>query len=148
MQKAIVLIGDECKKLRANDVISNFENGEWGVIVPENKEGRIAEVRYPLIGDDEARELLEKGYLVLIEDEEKEPPTSTQIGGSHYQHFKIQPIEFILQNELDFPTGNVIKYVCRHGFKNGKEDLEKAKHYIDLLIHEKYGNSNKASKDS
>jgi hypothetical protein len=30
--------------------------------------------------------------------------------------------------------GNVIKYVSRWKEKNGIKDLEKAKHYIDLLI--------------
>ena len=64
-----------------------------------------------------------------------------QVGGNHYTRFKIQPLEFTVANDLDFPTGNVIKYVCRHSFKNGKEDLEKAKHYIDILIEKHYKNS-------
>jgi len=62
----------------------------------------------------------------------------TQIGGNHYQNFKIQPVEFIMKNDLDFCQGNIIKYVCRHGFKDGIKDLEKVKHYIDLLIDFKY----------
>jgi len=63
-----------------------------------------------------------------------------QIGGNHYKdRFEIEPAEFILKNNLDFPTGSVIKYVLRHQFKNGKEDLEKAKHYIDMLIAKYYG---------
>lgn len=57
----------------------------------------------------------------------------TQIGGSHYKNFKIQPIEFIHANGLGFIEGNIIKYVCRHPHKGGPEDLKKAKHYIDLL---------------
>jgi len=65
-------------------------------------------------------------------------PLVSQIGGSHYKDMKIQPTEFILANSLGFCEGNVLKYVCRHGTKNGKEDLLKAKHYIDLLIAAKY----------
>jgi hypothetical protein len=65
-------------------------------------------------------------------------PLASQIGGNHYKDMKIQPTEFIMANELGFCEGNVIKYVCRHGAKNGKEDLLKAKHYIDLLIAAKY----------
>jgi len=57
-----------------------------------------------------------------------------QIGGNHYKRFKIQPIEFIILNNLNFPEGNVVKYVCRHKFKDGLKDLEKAKHYIEMLI--------------
>jgi hypothetical protein len=65
-------------------------------------------------------------------------PTDTQIGGTHYKNMPIQPIEFILKNNLGFIEGNVIKYVCRHEFKNGKQDIEKAIHYLQLLIENKY----------
>ena len=63
---------------------------------------------------------------------------STQIGGSHYNRMKIQPTEFIMANGLGFCEGNIIKYVCRYQFKNGKEDLLKARHYIDILLATKY----------
>lgn len=64
--------------------------------------------------------------------------TDMQIGGDHYRRFAIQPIEFITKNRLGFCEGNVVKYICRHPFKNGKEDLLKARHYIDLLIESAY----------
>ena len=53
----------------------------------------------------------------------------------HYD-FKIQPVEFILSNGLGFCEGNIIKYVSRWRLKNGREDLLKAKHYIDILLEE------------
>lgn len=59
-------------------------------------------------------------------------------GGEHYKKFKIQPAKFINANSLLFAEGNVIKYVCRHKYKNGKDDLEKAKHYIDMIIERDY----------
>lgn len=58
----------------------------------------------------------------------------TQVGGSHYKNFKIQPVEFIHQNGIGYMAGNVIKYVSRYREKNGIEDLKKARHYIDMLI--------------
>ena len=61
-----------------------------------------------------------------------------QIGGKHYQKFSIQPSKFVIENELLFPEGNVIKYVCRHRYKNGKEDLEKAVHFIEMIIERDY----------
>lgn len=61
-----------------------------------------------------------------------------QEGGTHYKDFAIQPIEFIHKNNIPFIEGNVIKYVMRHKYKNGIEDLKKAKHYIDLLIEQEY----------
>ena len=58
-----------------------------------------------------------------------------QVGGSHYQSLAIQPTEFILKNNLDFATGNVIKYVVRRKGDKAKraEDLQKAIHYIHIL---------------
>ena len=61
-----------------------------------------------------------------------------QIGGSHYQKFKIQPSKFVVDNKLLYPEGCVIKYIIRHGMKNGKEDLLKAKHFIDMIIERDY----------
>ena len=57
-----------------------------------------------------------------------------QIGGTHYKDMVIQPIEFILENNLGFVEGNVIKYIVRWHRKGGIEDLRKAIHYIELLI--------------
>jgi hypothetical protein len=57
-----------------------------------------------------------------------------QVGGNHYDKMKIQPITFIVDNEIPFIEGNIIKYVCRWKDKGGVEDLKKAKHYLDILI--------------
>lgn len=57
-----------------------------------------------------------------------------QIGGNHYRSMAIQPVEFIHRNHLGFIEGCIIKYICRYKSKNGFEDLEKIKHYVDLLI--------------
>ena len=64
-----------------------------------------------------------------------------QIGGNHYKKYKIQPVEFIIKNNIGFVEGNIIKYILRFKDKGGIADLEKAKHYIELLI-----DSSKSSK--
>ena len=61
-----------------------------------------------------------------------------QIGGSHYKDMKIQPSEFVNKNKLLFAEGNAIKYICRHAAKGEVQDLEKAKHYIDMIIERDY----------
>ena len=61
-------------------------------------------------------------------------PIDRQVGGNHYKDMAIQPVEFIEKNGLGFLEGCVIKRICRWQSKNGVEDLEKAKHEIDLLI--------------
>jgi len=57
-----------------------------------------------------------------------------QVAGDHYKSLAIQPVEFIHANGIGYFEGNVIKYVSRWRQKNGIADLEKAKHYIELLI--------------
>jgi len=85
--------------------------------------------------------------------EEKERPVSytssdttlnedSPISPKHYK-LTIQPIEFIIKNNLGYSEGNVIKYICRYKQKNGIEDLKKAKQYIDFLIDEIETKSNR-----
>lgn len=69
-------------------------------------------------------------------------PLNIQIAGGHYKSMKIQPVEYAHANNLDFFQGSVVKYVTRFRNKNGKQDLEKAKHFIDLLIKLEYGEDN------
>jgi hypothetical protein len=57
-----------------------------------------------------------------------------QIGGTHYKNMAIQPIEYIVKNNIPYIEGNVIKYISRWKQKNGIDDLRKARHYIDMLI--------------
>ena len=61
-----------------------------------------------------------------------------QVGGTHYRKMKIQPSKFVIENKLLFPEGNVIKYICRHKYKGGKEDLLKAIHFIEMIIERDY----------
>ena len=62
-----------------------------------------------------------------------------QIGGSHYQKYKIQPSKFVIENELLYPEGCAIKYIVRHRDKGEKQDLEKAIHFIEMIIERDYG---------
>ena len=58
----------------------------------------------------------------------------TQVGGDHYKKFKIQPVEYIHGNNIPFIEGCIIKYISRWRDKGGVADLNKAKHFINLLI--------------
>ena len=66
-----------------------------------------------------------------------EPPEQSSLdrqeGGEHYQ-LPIQPIEYIVKNNLPYREGNVIKYVTRHRGKNGAEDIKKAIHYLEMIL--------------
>lgn len=75
-----------------------------------------------------------KEEMAVMEAQTSKSALETQVGGNHYKDLKIQPIEFIYANNIPFCEANAIKYLCRWRNKNGKQDLLKARHYIDLLI--------------
>lgn len=58
----------------------------------------------------------------------------TQVGGSHYKKQKIQHWDYVLANNIPYMEAQIIKYVSRHRDKNGVQDLEKAKHFLEKLI--------------
>ncbi|QHJ81276.1 MAG: hypothetical protein [Caudoviricetes sp.] len=58
----------------------------------------------------------------------------TQVGGGHYKDMAIQPMEYSMKNGLDACQHTAIKYISRFRDKGGIQDLEKAKHCIDMLI--------------
>ena len=61
-----------------------------------------------------------------------------QIGGKHYKNMKIQPAEFINENKLLFAEGNAIKYICRHQSKGKADDIQKAIHYLEMILERDY----------
>lgn len=72
---------------------------------------------------------------IYFTDEELKTPSAlnSQVGGNHYA-MVIQPIEFIVKNDIPYREGNAIKYICRHKKKNGKQDIEKAIHYLQMIL--------------
>lgn len=63
-------------------------------------------------------------------------PTEIQVGGTHYQELEIQPIEYVIRNNLNPLAALIIKYITRAGRKGDaeayKEDLKKATHCIGI----------------
>jgi hypothetical protein len=60
-------------------------------------------------------------------------PMQTQVGGGHYRDLAIQPAEFWIRNQLPAGEGAVVKYLTRHRSKNGRQDVEKALHFVEML---------------
>lgn len=73
------------------------------------------------------------GSTALIKDD-TQSAFSTQVGGDHYKSMRIQPVEYILANDIGFAEGCAIKYLSRWKTKGGVDDLKKARHFIDMLI--------------
>lgn len=57
-----------------------------------------------------------------------------QVGGDHYKSLPIQPIEYILANQLGWCEGNIVKYITRWKTKGGVADIQKVIHYAEMLL--------------
>jgi len=105
------------------------EAGTWSLcwVTGDDAEDIVA---YRVIGTNQIQD------LVTRPEEKHNPanPLAVQVAGDHYKKLKIQPIEFIHANGIPFAEGSVIKYVTRWRDKGGIKDLEKARHFLDLLI--------------
>ena len=82
---------------------------------------------------------------ITMEEDEAFNALEKQVAGNHYKDQAIQPVEYIHANAIGYFEGNVIKYVSRWRNKNGIADLEKAKHYIELLIELETRNAGKTN---
>jgi len=61
-----------------------------------------------------------------------------QVDGNHYKNMVIQPTEYCQRNGLHFCESAVVKYVSRHRDKGGRKDLEKAIHFLEMLLEMEY----------
>lgn len=86
-------------------------------------------------------------YRISNTSQEKQEGNAlnVQIGGDHYKECKIQPVEFIEANGLGFLEGCCVKRLARHDKPtgNGRQDIEKAIHELQLLLQLRYGDENK-----
>ena len=53
---------------------------------------------------------------------------------AHYARRKMQAIEYIAINNLEWWEANVVKYIARYDAKDGLQDLYKARSYLDMKI--------------
>jgi hypothetical protein len=107
------------------------EDEAFGVIA--NMAAQLMAEKVPEDVDSLAAYLLRRGPIKQVF---KEAPSAlnTQVGGGHYKGMAIQPVKFLHANKIPFLEGSAIKYLCRWRDKGGIKDLEKAKHFIELLI--------------
>ena len=81
----------------------------------------------------------DKGFKKTGLQKEAMKATLKQVGGNHYKDCKVQPIEYIVGNDLTFCEGNAIKYITRHRRKGeGRRDIEKAIHYLEMILETEY----------
>ena len=91
--------------------------------------------------------IIERGWTVTTQSDgtlvgsigNVSTPLDTQVAGSHYKGYKIQPVEFIHANKIPFMEGCAIKYLIRHREKGGEQDIRKVIHYCQLILKLEYG---------
>ena len=66
------------------------------------------------------------------------PAHERQVGGDHYTQLGIQPADYAIANGFNYYECLVLRYLSRHRKKNGKQDLKKAIHCLELLIENEY----------
>ena len=57
-----------------------------------------------------------------------------QVGGTHYERLKIQPVKLFVQYNLNWFQGEAIKYPSRFPHKGGLNDLQKSVHIMDMAL--------------
>lgn len=67
-----------------------------------------------------------------------EAALARQVGGDHYKGDKIQHVEFVMANNIPYPEACAIKYIMRHRKKGKRQDLEKAIHYLQIVMEKEY----------
>ena len=91
----------------------------------------------PLTSDDD-EELLpyepNKNEIKVKWNENRPSDEPDKINPAHYQQGKIEVIDFILDQKMDYLTATIIKYTSRWRFKDGECDLKKARWFLDKLI--------------
>jgi len=65
------------------------------------------------------------------------------VSPDYYARYDIEPISFIMRNNIPYAEGNVIKYTLRHDMKGGAEDIDKAIRYLELIKEERYNAKSK-----
>lgn len=121
----IIDIQESLAENRRNVYITEDETRSW------SNEIEHVESEYT---NQEMIDRIEKAKSINGFVEEKLSASETQVAGNHYSKLKIQPMEYCLQNDLNYGQSNAIKYITRYKDKNGIEDLKKAIHCIELLI--------------
>ena len=107
-----------------HDALVSIYRGE-GLVPPLQESINVTSAKTVVDGSNNVEE---KNLLQKYSNQAK------QVGGDHYKQTTLQPWDVISAWSLDPWSANVVKYIQRFHRKNGKEDLQKALHYLEYLI--------------
>jgi hypothetical protein len=119
---------------------SYWYNDKIGEVFPVTKEWtRDWQVAGGVTGANHTFVEKSDGVIVEEEEEDKGSALDTQVGGDHYKDYKMQPMEIAYDYKLSPALAHCLPYILRYKKKNGKQDLEKAIHCLQLAIELEYG---------
>lgn len=122
----VTVVGDNVLYASISGIYVDFSWGVWDVNVP---------AMYPT-------SLIDRKYFQSLSTSTAivKSAFDTQEGGSHYSSKPdgYQPFQISKALDLNPVEHTVLKYLLRHREKNGKVDLLKAKHCLDILIEQEY----------
>jgi len=107
------------------------DEADWKVLWPKNV-FRPEDKLTPL--EQKQRQSFRDRNLQNLTPTPAQSARDIQVGGQHYKDKAMQPWDIIDAWELDFYAGSVLKYLLRAKYKNGVEDLKKARHFLDKMI--------------
>ena len=101
--------------------------------------------------DKEIVEWIRQDRLKVEQAKEANKTNSNVTKPKHYERWVREPVNFIMQNDVEFWRGNIVKYVMRAGFKVPEnatpeqivdseiEDLKKVIRYAEMRINQLKG---------
>lgn len=118
-------------KMTNNEHFYMGDEGDWKVLWPKNV-FRPEDKLTPL--EKKQRQSFRDRNLQNLTPTPTQSARDIQVGGQHYKDKAMQPWDIIDAWGLDFYAGSVLKYLLRAKYKNGVEDLKKARHFLDKMI--------------
>ena len=110
------------------------DEGAWKVLWPKsvfkNPEPSVFQTKHTPLKKQQRKSFMDR----VSTPTPTQSARDIQVGGQHYKNKAMQPWDIIDAWGLDFYEGNVLKYLLRAKYKNGVEDLKKARHYLDKKI--------------
>jgi len=123
----------KARSAQEDDMHMYNENPEWDGQY-DLFDGTLAEDK----SREETLDCWAKRTITDVYKSEKPTPDAI-VKPAHYTKWQIEPINFIMRNNMPFWMGNVVKYCMRADDKNGIEDLRKAIRYIEFRIRQLEG---------
>lgn len=130
----------EPRVFKKGDIVMGTYENNWAAVVIDTDRDRLLLAQLhalDITSSYDSKDFVVVGSLGYKEDEEYNP-LDEQVGGTHYNKDRVQPIEYATQWEFTPSQVLTLRYLTRHREKNGAEDIAKGIHSMHLLLKLEY----------